>query len=58
MNNDGSALSTLGRLGDGGILRENHGRFGMAFTTLMGEGTNNKAEIDAAIFGISWALEL
>lgn len=39
MNNDGSALSTLGRLGDGGILRENHGRFGMAFTTWEKEQT-------------------
>ena len=58
VNMDGSALSNLGRLEAGGILRENHGRFGMAFTTLMGEGTNNKAEIEAPVFGLNWAIEL
>ena len=30
----------------------------MAFTTPLGEETNNKAEIEAAIFGLTWALEL
>lgn len=30
----------------------------MAFTTLFDEGTNNKAEIEAATFRSDWALEL
>ena len=42
----------------GGILRDNHGRMVMAFTTPIGEGTNNMAGTEAAIFGLSWALEL
>ncbi|XP_015075436.1 uncharacterized protein LOC107019451 [Solanum pennellii] len=58
VNTDGSALMNLGRLGAGGILRDKHGKLVMAFTTPLGEGTNNKAEIEAAIFGLTWALEL
>ena len=42
----------------GGILRDNHGRMVMAFTTPIGVGTNNMAETEAAIFRLSWALEL
>ena len=30
----------------------------MAFAATLGEGINNKAEIEAAIFGLTWALEL
>lgn len=30
----------------------------MAFATTFSEGTNNKAETEAAIFGLTWALEL
>ncbi|KAK4731482.1 hypothetical protein R3W88_024470 [Solanum pinnatisectum] len=30
----------------------------LAFATPLGEGTNNTAEIEAAIFGMTWALEL
>ena len=30
----------------------------MAFAANLGEGTNNKAEIEAAIFCLTWALEL
>ena len=55
---DGSSLTNPGRLGAGGILRDNQGKVVMAFTTPLGEGTNNKAEIEAAFFGLSWALEL
>ena len=50
LNTNGSALSNPGRLGDGCILRDNHRRLVMAFTTPMGERANNKAEIEAAIF--------
>lgn len=30
----------------------------MAFATTLGEGTNNRAEMDAYIFGMTWALEM
>ena len=30
----------------------------MAFTTPLGEGKNNRAEIGVAIFGLTWALGL
>uniref|UniRef100_M1DRY4 RNase H family protein n=1 Tax=Solanum tuberosum TaxID=4113 RepID=M1DRY4_SOLTU len=30
----------------------------IAFTTPLGEGTNNQAEVEAAIFGMTWSLEL
>ena len=30
----------------------------ISFATPLGEGTNKKAEIEAAIFGLTWALEL
>lgn len=30
----------------------------MAFTTPQGEGTNNKAEIEATNFGLTWAVKL
>ena len=58
VNTDGSAINNPGRLGAGGLLRDKSGRLVMAFTTPLGEGTNNKAEIEAAIVGLNWALEL
>ena len=42
----------------GGTLREKQGKVVMAFATPLGEGTNNKAKIEASIFGLTWALEL
>lgn len=30
----------------------------MAFVAALGTRTNNKAEMEAAIFGLTWALEL
>lgn len=58
INTDGSALENLGRLGTGGILRDKPGQMLMAIAANLGEGTNNKAEIEAAIFCLTWALEL
>ena len=54
INTDGSALGNPGRLGAGGILRDKAGQMLMAFATTLGEGTNNRAEIEAAIFGLTW----
>lgn len=58
INTDGSALTNPGKLGDGGILSNKNGKMLMSFTTPFGEGTNNKVEIEAAMFGLTWALEL
>ena len=51
VNTDGSAITNPGRLRAGGILRDKNGRLVMAFTTPMGEGTNNIAEIGALELG-------
>ncbi|XP_049348952.1 uncharacterized protein LOC125813502 [Solanum verrucosum] len=58
INTDGSALSNPGRIGAGGILRDQTGEMILAFATPLGEGTNNQAEAEAAIFGMTWAFEL
>ncbi|XP_015064690.1 uncharacterized protein LOC107009897 [Solanum pennellii] len=52
------AAQSIIQLGAGGILRDKSGRLVMTFTTPLGEGTNNKAELEAAILGLTWALEL
>ncbi|KAH0660308.1 hypothetical protein KY289_029056 [Solanum tuberosum] len=57
INTDGSALSNPGRIGAGGILRDQNGEMLLAFVTRLGEG-NNQAEIGAAIFGMTWVLQL
>ena len=58
INTDGSPLDNPGRLGAGGILRDKNGQLLMAFATTLGVGQNNKAEIEAAIFGLTWDLEV
>ena len=58
INTDGSALTNPGQTGAGGILRDKEGKMVMAFATPLGEGTNNTAEAEAVLFGLSWALEL
>ncbi|KAK6780036.1 hypothetical protein RDI58_022220 [Solanum bulbocastanum] len=58
LNTDGSALDNPGKLGAGGIIRDHRGEIILAFSTPMGEGTNNQAEIGAAIFGMTWLIQL
>ncbi|KAK4707022.1 hypothetical protein R3W88_033409 [Solanum pinnatisectum] len=58
LNTDGSALDNPGKLGARGIIRDHRGEIILAFSTPMGEGTNNQAEIGAAIFGMTWILQL
>ncbi|XP_049399716.1 uncharacterized protein LOC125863741 [Solanum stenotomum] len=58
INTDGSALNNPGRIGAGGILRDQMGAMLLAFATPLGEGTNNQAEIGAAFFGMTWVLQL
>nr|XP_019067280.1 uncharacterized protein LOC109119268 [Solanum lycopersicum] len=58
INTDGSALTNPGKIGAGGILRDKEGKLVMAFSTPLGEGSNNIAEIKAVFIGLTWALEL
>ena len=58
INTDGSALNNPGKIGAGGIIRDKDGKLLMAFAVPLGEGSNNKAEVEAALFGLQWATEL
>ena len=57
-NTDGSALTNPAKIWASGILRNKEGKLVVAFTTPLGEGTNNIDEIEDAIFCLIWALEL
>lgn len=58
INIDGGAIRIPGNIRAGGILRDKYCKLLMAFTTPLGEGTNNKAEIEATNFGLTWAVKL
>ncbi|XP_055807012.1 uncharacterized protein LOC129875801 [Solanum dulcamara] len=58
LNTDGSALHNPGKIGGGGLLSNNQGDLLFAFSTPFGEGTNNQSKILAAIFGLTWCLQL
>ncbi|WMV30237.1 hypothetical protein MTR67_023622 [Solanum verrucosum] len=53
LNTDGSALSNPGSIGAGGVIRNHLGEIILAFSAPLGTGTNNQAEVEAAIFGIT-----
>ncbi|KAK4723862.1 hypothetical protein R3W88_026641 [Solanum pinnatisectum] len=57
LNTDGSALTNPGRIGGGGIIRDDFGNLVYAFAVPLGTGTNSLAEIQAAIYGIQWGLQ-
>lgn len=52
LNSNGSTLSN-GSIGAGGILRNHKGEFELAYATPLGNGSNNKAEVEVAVFGIA-----
>ncbi|WMV13660.1 hypothetical protein MTR67_007045, partial [Solanum verrucosum] len=58
LNMDGSALSNLGKIGAGAILRDSNRKLLFAHSAPLGEGTNIRAEVAAATFGISWFVHL
>lgn len=58
LNTDGSALDNPGRIGIGGILRNSQGDIIFAFAAPVGEGTNNQSEVQAAVFGLIWCIQL
>ncbi|KAK4729620.1 hypothetical protein R3W88_022608 [Solanum pinnatisectum] len=57
LNTDGSALHNPGKIGGGGILRNEHGEMIYAFAIPLGEGTNNQAEVQAARYGLHWCIQ-
>ena len=57
LNIDGSALTNPGRIGGGGILRNEHGGIIYAFAIPLGEGSNNQAEVQAASYGLNWCIQ-
>ncbi|OIT07835.1 hypothetical protein A4A49_32245 [Nicotiana attenuata] len=57
LNTDGIALTNPGKIGAGAIIRDHMGRLIHAIASPLGEGTNNIAEIEAAIIGMKWCLE-
>ncbi|WMV13666.1 hypothetical protein MTR67_007051 [Solanum verrucosum] len=58
LNTDGSALSNLGSIGAGGVVRNHLGEIILAFSAPLGTGTNNQEEVEAAIFGITWCIHM
>ncbi|XP_049378041.1 uncharacterized protein LOC125842768 [Solanum stenotomum] len=58
INTDGSALGNPGKIGAGGIIRDQSGKMLLAFATPLGEGSNNQAEVAATLFGMTWSLQL
>ncbi|XP_049368158.1 uncharacterized protein LOC125833012 [Solanum verrucosum] len=56
LNTDGSALTNPGKIGGGGILRDGQGNLVYAYAIPLGFGTSNKAEIQAAAYGVNWCV--
>lgn len=56
INTYGSALNNQSLIREGGILRDQAGKLLVTYTPSLGNGTNNNAEIGAAIFGMTWNL--
>lgn len=58
LNTDGSSLENKGKIGTGVMMRDHEGKMLLAYTTPLGNGSNNQADIGVAIYGMTWALEL
>ena len=54
LNTDGSCLQENGKIGGGGILRDNQGSIIFAFASPFAFGTNNIAKLKAALYGLEW----
>lgn len=54
LNTDGSCLQENGKIGGGGILRDHQGSIIFAFDSPSSFGTNNIAELKAAVYGLEW----
>lgn len=57
LNTDSNTLSNPEKIRVAGIIRQHNGEMRLAFATTLGEGTNNQAEILAAIFGMGWTMQ-
>ncbi|WMV30239.1 hypothetical protein MTR67_023624 [Solanum verrucosum] len=57
LNTYGSALTNPGKIGGGGILRDDQGNMVYAYAIPLGFGSNNKIEMQAATHGVNWCLQ-
>ena len=57
LNTDGSTIHNTGKTGGGGILRDHQGNLIYAFAIPIDFGANNFAEIQAALYGLSWCVQ-
>lgn len=57
LNSDGSSLIYPGTIGGGGYDKDSKGEMLFAFSTPVGDGTNNQAKIGAALFGLDWCIQ-
>ncbi|XP_009766745.1 uncharacterized protein [Nicotiana sylvestris] len=55
LNSDGSCSNE--QCGGGGIIRNQEGKFIMAYFIPLGEGTSNYAEAEALLFGLKWCVD-
>ncbi|XP_075084722.1 uncharacterized protein LOC142167977 [Nicotiana tabacum] len=56
LNTDGSCIH--GTCGGGGVVRDALGRFIMAFTMPLRQGTSNSAEASLFLFGLEWCIRM
>lgn len=54
LSTDESVIDNLRNMGIGDILRDNKGNMIYVFATPLGMDSNNQAEVQATIFGITW----
>lgn len=58
VNSDGSSLNNPGAIGGRGIIENNSGNFLFAYAVPLGEGSNNQAKMETAVFGVAWCIHL
>lgn len=58
LNTDGSIICNLRNIGIGGVYRNSQGDLLFAFSSPLGNSTNNIAKLDVVVFGLSWCIQL
>lgn len=58
LNLDGSSLGNPSSIRGGGITKKRTANILVAYSIPFGVSSNNKVEIEAAVFGLAWCLHL
>lgn len=58
LNSDGISLHKPSSKGGGGIIMNDNGEFLFAYVVPLGRGSNNQAEKEVALFGVTWCIHL